>query len=114
VYRKSGSFERVPIAILATFAFGALFSPTAIAQSDAQAAKAKFFDDYNAGRYRDVIIDGELLRKNNVLDIQSRIIIGQAYYKAGDFTACARYTKSLPSSETVLKLLERCKELAPN
>ena len=114
MHQVLGSFERVLIAILVTFAFGALFSSTAIAQSNAQAAKAKFFNDYNAGRYNDVIADGELLRTNNVLDIQSRIIIGQAYYKAGDFTGCVRYTKSLPTSETVLKLLERCKELAPN
>jgi len=88
----------------------ALVIDSAIAQpggiSSASDAKAKFANDYNAGRYKDVIADGELLRKFNELDLQSQIIIGQAYYKAGDYAACVRYTKSLPSSETVLKLVE--------
>src|SRR6202012_4133976 len=39
-------------------------------------AKAKFAQDYNAGRFKDVIADAEYLRKNNELDSQSQLIIG--------------------------------------
>ena len=90
----------------------ALFTDSAIAQpggiSSASDAKAKFANDYNAGRYNDVVADGELLRKFNVLDIQSRLIIAQAYYKAGDFAGCARYAKNLGGNETAQQLQARC------
>jgi hypothetical protein len=90
----------------------ALLTDGAIAQpggiSSASDAKAKFANDYNLGRYKDVIADGEILRKFNELDPRSQLIIGQAYYKAGDFTGCVRYTKSLPSSGTALQLQARC------
>ena len=45
-------------------------------------AKAKFAQDYNAGKFKDVIADADYLRKNNVFDAQSQLIVGQAYYKA--------------------------------
>jgi hypothetical protein len=112
MYQELGSLKRLRIAILVVFASGVLFVPSAIAQSDAYAAKVKFANDYNAGRFKDVIEDGEILRKFNELDPQSQLIIGQAYYKAGDFTGCVRYTKSLPSSETALQLQARCSELS--
>ena len=41
-------------------------------------AKAKFAQDYNAGKFKDVIADAEYLRKNNVFDAQSQLIVGQA------------------------------------
>ncbi|HJS45899.1 MAG TPA: hypothetical protein VJ753_05810 [Rhizomicrobium sp.] len=71
-------------------------------------AKAKFATDYNAGRYRDVIADGEILKKMNALDAQSALIVGQAYYKGNDFAGCVRYTKTLGGSDTALELLARC------
>ena len=71
-------------------------------------AKAKFANDYNAGHYKDVIADGELLRKLNELDAQSQLIIGQAYYKAGDYAGCVRFAKTLGGSETALQLQARC------
>jgi hypothetical protein len=71
-------------------------------------AKAKFAQDYNAGRFKDVIADAEYLRKNNVFDAQSQLIVGQAYYKAGDYAGCVKYTKSLGGSETALALQARC------
>ena len=71
-------------------------------------AKAKFATDYNAGKYKDVIADGEILRKMNALDAQSALIIGQAYYKGNDFAGCVRYTKTLGGSDTALELLARC------
>jgi hypothetical protein len=83
----------------------------AVSSADAstpEGAKAKFANDYNAGRFKDVIADGELLRKFNVLDAQSQLIIGQAYYKANDFAGCVRFTKTLASSDTALELQARC------
>src|SRR6201996_7085364 len=71
-------------------------------------AKAKFAQDYNAGRFKDVIADAEYLSKNNELDSQSQLIIGQAYYKAADYAGCVKYTKSLGTGETALALQARC------
>jgi hypothetical protein len=79
-----------------------------VALGGAAAAKAKFANDYNAGKFKDAIADGELLRKSNALDPQYQLMIGQAYYKAGDFAGCVRYTKSLSGSETALQLQARC------
>ena len=76
----------------------------------AAGAKAKFANDYNAGKWRDVIADAETLRKYNALDTQSMLIVAQAYYKASDFAGCARYIKAnlSNSSDTALELLARC------
>jgi len=71
-------------------------------------AKAKFAQDYNAGKYKDVIADAEYLRKNNVFDAQSQLIVGQAYYKAGDYAGCVRYAKTLTGSDVGLQLQARC------
>jgi hypothetical protein len=71
-------------------------------------AKAKFAQDYNAGKFKDVIADAEYLRKNNVFDGQSQLIVGQAYYKAGDFAGCVRYAKTLSGNDTALELQARC------
>ncbi len=76
----------------------------------AAGAKAKFANDYNAGRFRDVIADGDLLRKHDALDNRSMLIIAQAYYKAGDHAGCVRYVRTnLPaSSDAALELEARC------
>jgi hypothetical protein len=81
----------------------------AIAQpvSSASDAKAKFAYDYNAGHFKDVIADGELLRKFNALDLPSQLVIGQAYYKAGDYPGCAKYAKTL-NSDVARQLEARC------
>ncbi|HYJ36864.1 MAG TPA: hypothetical protein VEV64_11935 [Rhizomicrobium sp.] len=72
-------------------------------------AKAKFAQDYNAGHFKDVIADAEYLKKNNVFDAQSQLIVGQAYYKAGDYAGCVKYAKALGSgNETALALQARC------
>lgn len=72
-------------------------------------AKAKFAQDYSAGRWKDVIADAEYLRKNNVFDAQSQLVVAQAYYKAGDYAGCVKYTKSLGSgNDTALALQARC------
>jgi len=70
-------------------------------------AKAKFSNDYNAGRYKDVIADAEYLRKFNELGAEDQLIIGQAYYKDRDFAGCVKYAKSL-NSDVALQLQARC------
>jgi len=71
-------------------------------------ARAKFAQDYNAGKFKDVIADAEYLRKFNELDGQSQLIIGQAYYKAGDYAGCVRYAKTIAGNDTALELQARC------
>lgn len=75
----------------------------------AAGAKAKFANDYNAGRWKDVINGAETLRKYNALDAQSQLIIAQAYYRSGDFAGCSRYIKSnLGNGDSALELSARC------
>ena len=72
-------------------------------------AKAKFASDANAGRWRDVIAGGETLRKMNVLDAQSQLVVAQAHYRLNDPKACMRYIRSNRlGGETALALLQRC------
>jgi hypothetical protein len=74
----------------------------------AAGAKAKFANDYNAGKWKDVIADADLLKKNNAFGPQEQLIIAQAYFKANDFTGCVRYIKTIPQSDTALELQARC------
>ena len=78
--------------------------------STAAGAKAKFANDYNAGKWRDVIGGADTLRKFNALGMQEQLIIAQAYFKSGDFAGCTRYIKANlnNSSDTALELLARC------
>jgi len=62
--------------------------------SSGTGARAKFANDYRAGRYREVINDGELLRKYGALDGQSHRVIAQAYYQLGDYNGCLRYIRN--------------------
>ena len=71
-------------------------------------AKAKFAQDYNAGHYKDVIADADFLRKHGEFDAQSQLIVGQAYYKAGDYAGCVKYAKNLGGNDTALELQARC------
>jgi len=78
--------------------------------STPQGAKAKFANDYNARKFKDVIADGDALKKNGILDASSMQIIAQAYYESGDKAGCEKYIKSNFSSpgDTTLELLMRC------
>ncbi|MES2472648.1 MAG: hypothetical protein V4601_07385 [Pseudomonadota bacterium] len=71
-------------------------------------ARAKFANDYNAGKWRDVIGAADMLRKYNALGAQEQLIIAQAYYRSGDFAGCSRYVKSLGNGDTALELAARC------
>jgi hypothetical protein len=78
--------------------------------STPQGAKAKFANDYNARKFKDVIADGDALKKNGVLDASSMQIIAQAYFESGDKAGCEKYIKNNFSSpgDTTLELLMRC------
>ena len=73
-------------------------------------AKAKFANDYAAGKYKDVIADGDALKKNGALDATNMQIIAQAYYKMANNAGCEKYIKDNFSSpgDTTLQLLMRC------
>jgi hypothetical protein len=70
-------------------------------------ARIKFANDYNAGKWRDVIADADMLKKAGALDAQAQLVIGQAYFKAGDYAGCVRYAKTLNSNEAH-ELQTRC------
>jgi hypothetical protein len=79
--------------------------------STAVGTKAKFADDYNAGRYRAAIDDAEALRKFGALDATNMQIIAQAYYKSGDYAGCVRYVRTNFGSgagQETLELQMRC------
>jgi tetratricopeptide (TPR) repeat protein len=77
--------------------------------STALGAKAKFAQDANAGRWRDVIAGAEALRKQNALDAQSMLVVAQAHYRLNDPKACMSYIRSNRlGGETALALLQRC------
>jgi len=57
-------------------------------------AKAKFANDYRAGRYSAVIADADDIRKNGSLDAQSMRVVAQAYYMMHNYSACLRYIKN--------------------
>lgn len=72
-------------------------------------AKAKFANDAAAGRWKDVIADGDLLAKNNALDGQSQLVIAQAFYQSHDPKGCIGYIKRHGlGGEQALMLLQRC------
>jgi hypothetical protein len=75
-------------------------------------AKIKFANDYNAGRYRDVVgPDADALRKAGVLDGDSMRVIAQAYYLSGDKAECVRYIQNNfggGGGEGILELQMRC------
>ena len=93
---------------LCLLSVSALFVDGAIAQSGgAAAAKTKFANDYNAGKWRDVIADADMLKKAGALDAQAQLVIGQAYFKAGDYAGCVKYAKTL-NSDVAHELQARC------
>jgi hypothetical protein len=68
--------------------------------------KAKFANDYNAGRYRDVVGgDAACLRKSGAFDFQSQVIVAQAYYLLGDYGTAIKLLHGLGNSDQVLSLL---------
>jgi hypothetical protein len=74
-------------------------------------AKAKFANDYNAKKYKDVIDDADALKKHGALDAASMQIVAQAYYLSGDKQGCLKYIKNnfgANPGDTTLELQMRC------
>ena len=76
--------------------------------SDSTGAVAKFSADYRAGRYHEVIEDADLLRKYGALNGTNLEIIAQAYYRMGDYSGCARFTRANGGGVGMLELQMRC------
>jgi len=79
--------------------------------STAAGAKAKFANDYNAKKYKDVIADSEALKSHGALDANSMQIVAQAYYLSGDKQGCLKYIKSnfgANPSDATLQLQMSC------
>jgi tetratricopeptide (TPR) repeat protein len=73
-------------------------------------AKAKFANDYSAGRYSAVVgEDADALRKAGAFDGQSEVVVAQAYYLMHDYTSCMRYVRAMGhASENTQELMMRC------
>jgi hypothetical protein len=71
-------------------------------------AQAKFSADWRARRYRDVIADGDMLRKAGALNGQSMQVIAQAYYYLHDYDGCVRYARAAGGGAGVLEWQMRC------
>jgi len=77
--------------------------------SDSLGAQAKFDTDYRAGRFRDAINDEDLLRKYGALNGTNVVVIGQAYYRMGDYKGCVRYASEHSGmGQDILELQMRC------
>jgi tetratricopeptide (TPR) repeat protein len=68
----------------------------------ATGAKAKFANDYNTGRYHDVVgEDADELRKSGSYDGQSELIVAQAYYLMGDNASAIRMLRDMHSQQAI-------------
>jgi len=72
-------------------------------------AKAKMANDINAGRWKEVIADGEAMKRAGGLDATYSLQVAQAHYQLHDYKACMSYIKSNGlGGETALALLQSC------
>ena len=67
--------------------------------SGATGSKAKFANDYNAGRYHDVVgEDADELRKAGQYDGESELVVAQAYYLSGQYAEAIRAAREAGGS----------------
>jgi len=64
----------------------------------ATGCKAKFANDYNAGRYRDAIDDADCLRKSGGMSGDDQLIVAQAYYLSGQYAEAIRAAREAGGS----------------
>ena len=79
--------------------------------STAIGTQAKFASDFAAQKWRDVISDGEFLRKFGKLDANSMLVIAQSYYRLHDNQNCINYIKhtiGASAGEEALQTMQRC------
>jgi hypothetical protein len=70
----------------------------------ASACRAKFTNDYNAGRYRDAIADADCLRQHGSFSGNDQLVVAQAYYLSGDYAAAIRAARASggPSAQELM------------
>src|ERR1700733_12235776 len=68
-------------------------------------AKAKFANDWAAGRYRDVIDDADLLRKAGAYDGNSELVVAQAYYMLGEYPTAIRMLRDMHGQQPLELLM---------
>jgi tetratricopeptide (TPR) repeat protein len=74
--------------------------------SGATGSKAKFAQDYNAGRYNAVVgEDADALRKAGQYDGQSQLIVAQAYYLMGNYGEAIRMLKGMGGDQALSLLM---------
>jgi hypothetical protein len=74
--------------------------------SGATGSKAKFANDYNAGRYRDVVgEDADELRKAGQYDGESELVVAQAYYLMGDYSSAIRMLRDMHGAQALALLM---------
>jgi tetratricopeptide (TPR) repeat protein len=72
----------------------------------ATGSKAKFAQDYNAGRYAAVVgEDADALRKAGQYDGQSQLIVAQAYYLMGNYSDAIRMLKGMGGDQALSLLM---------
>lgn len=72
----------------------------------ATGSKAKFAQDYNAGRYNAVVgEDADALRKAGQYDGQSALIVAQAYYLMGNYSEAIRMLKGMGGDQAQALLM---------
>jgi hypothetical protein len=76
----------------------------------ATGAKAKFANDYNAGRYSAVVgPDADEMRKAGTMGAQDEIVVAQAYYLMHNYQECISHIRSMGRvGQSTLELLNRC------
>jgi tetratricopeptide (TPR) repeat protein len=76
----------------------------------ATGCRAKFANDYNAGRYSSVVgSDADCLRSSGALTGEDEVVVAQAYYLMHDFESCIRHVRGLGrAGQQTLELLNRC------
>ncbi len=74
--------------------------------SGATGSKAKFANDYNAGRYHDVVgEDADELRKAGQYDGESELVVAQAYYLMGDYSSAIHMLRDMHGAQALALLM---------
>jgi tetratricopeptide (TPR) repeat protein len=69
-------------------------------------ARAKFANDYSAGRYRDVVgEDADELRKSGAFGGDDELVVAQAYYLMGDYASAIRILREMHSEQALTLMM---------
>ena len=74
--------------------------------SGATGSKAKFANDYNAGRFREVVgEDADELRKAGQYDGEAELVVAQAYYQMADYASAIRMLRGMHGQQPLELLM---------